>query len=158
MGAPAYTARQTPQGIRLEDGYQSLFAFAADPDVSLWEIETGLPGLDGGEPINTTTQHNVNLRTMAPRALKTMTAFTTRCAYDPQVYEDLDALINVETAITNHFPDGTRLAFWGFLQKFEPDGLVDGTFPTAQVTIVPTNTDPSDGTEANFVMDDIPGT
>ena len=158
MGTPTTTARSTPQGIRLDDGFSTLIAFAADPDVSFWEQTVQPPGLDGGDPIETTTMHNENLRTMSSRALKTMTPMTTTAAYDPNVYNNLNSLINVETSITVIFPDGSTLAFFGFLQKFEPQELKEGEQPLASITIVPTNIDPSDGSEAEFVLNSAAGT
>jgi len=64
------TARTTPTGNKLKDGFRTLIAFAADPDVKLWEKEVTLPGIDVGEKIPTTDMHNVTWRTYAPRALK----------------------------------------------------------------------------------------
>lgn len=158
MGVPTTTARQTPAGIKLDDGYQTVIAFAADPDVSLWEMTVQPPGLDGGDPIETSTMHNANLRTMSSRQLKTMTPMTTTAAYDPNLYNNLNALINVETSITVIFPDGSTLAFFGFLQKFDPSELKEGEMPTASITIVPTNVDPATGTEAEFVLTSAVGT
>jgi hypothetical protein len=137
----------------LEDGYQSLITFASNPTVSLWEKAVKPPGVDGGEAIDITTMHNVEWRTMASRALKTLTQSTTRCAYAPEVHTDLVDLINLETTITVLFPNGDRLAFYGFLQSVEFDDLVEGTHPECTVTFTPTNRDPSTKTEEDPVFD-----
>lgn len=141
------TARQTPVGIKMGDGYQSLIAFASDPDISFWEKAVKPPGIDGGEAVENTTMHNTAWRTMSPRALKTLTPATVRAAYDPVVLDQIYALINVEGLITVHFPNNDTLDFYGYLQKFEPGDLVEGTQPEATITIVPTNTNPSTGAE-----------
>jgi hypothetical protein len=156
MAAPATTARQTPAGIKLKNGFSSKVAFAADPDVSLWEIAVKPPGMDGGDAINTTTMFNSVFRTFAAGELKTMTDMTFRFAYDPNVITQLDDLINVETAITVHFPDGTTWAF--FLRSCEFDELQDNVFPTGNATVTCTNSDPITGAEEGPVVVNVPGT
>lgn len=158
MAAPTYTARSAPSGIYLKDGYQCLVTFAVDPDAAFWEIGVTPPGLDGGDAIDTTTMHNVRWRTMAARALKTMTPFSMRCAYDPIIYELFDGLINAETTVSVLFPDSSTLAFYGFLQNFEMDELAEGELPEATATVTPTNQDPQTGTEENPVLNSATGT
>lgn len=158
MAAPTPTARQTPAGIRLTDGFSTKVTFAADPDVSLWERTVKPPGVDGGDAIETSTMHQTAWRTMAARALKTLTESTFTAAYDPNCYNQLISLINVETTITVTFPDGSTLAFFGFLRAFEPNELQEGEMPDAQVSITPTNEDPAAHTEQAPVLTSVPGT
>jgi hypothetical protein len=133
------TSRQAPGGSRLLDGYQTLIAFAADPDVSLWERTVKPPGIDGGDEVDTTTMHNEEVRTFGPRSLKTMTASTFTAAYDPEVYDQIMALCNENGWITVHFPDGSGIDFAGYLKTFEPADISEGEMPEATVTIVCTN-------------------
>jgi hypothetical protein len=158
MAAPTPTPRTTPSGLKLKDGYRALVTFATDANFEVWEKQVTPPGMDGGEPIEQTTMWNDNYRTFAPRALITMTPHTFTGAYDPAFYSAAAALINVETTVTVTFKDGSTLAFYGFLQKFDPQALVEGQQPEATFTIVPTNTDPSDGTEAGPVLTSVAGT
>lgn len=158
MAAPSATARQDPTGIRMDDGYRTLITFSADPDVQLWEKSVKPPGLEGGEPIDTTTMHNDTLRTASPRALKTMTAGSIKCAYDPILFTSILALINVEQTITVTFPDTTTLAFYGFVKSFSPEDLQEGDQPMASVEFVPTNQDPTTGAEETFVLVNATGT
>ncbi len=151
MAAPTYTARVEPSGSRLDDGYRTLVTFAADPDVKLWEKGVTPPGIDGGELINTTTMWNDTLRTMSPASLRTMTDGQMRCAYDPAVYPQIIALVNVKTTVSILFPNGSKLSFFGVLRTFIPDELVEGTQPEATCEISPTNTDPSTGSEQDPV-------
>jgi hypothetical protein len=102
MGAPTVTARVDPPGIKLDDGHSTTFAFSADANVNLWEKTVTPPGIDGGDEIDTTTMHNNTWRTRAPRQLKTLTEMSCTCAYDPVVYTELLALINVRQSITVH--------------------------------------------------------
>ncbi len=151
MTAPSASARSTPSGRRLGDGYQTLVAFAADTNIEFWEKSVTPPGIDGGESIDTTTQHNTTWRTKSPSRLKTLTEFSMTAFYDPVVYTSIVALINVRTTVTVHFPDGSSLAFYGYLKSFQPDALEEGTMPTATVTVVPTNQDPTTCTEESPV-------
>lgn len=148
MTVPTQTARQTPSGIKLTDGFSSTISFALVPTISIWEIQVKAPGIDGGEPIVTSTMHNTAWHTMAPRRLKKLTPISTTCAYDPVVYTDILSLINIPGSITVWFPDDSAVSFYGYLQKFEPGELKEGEFPTAQVIIVPTNYDPVNKVEA----------
>lgn len=129
------TTRQTPLGTALDDGYQTLIAFAADPDVSFWEKTVTPPPVEGGDKIDVTTQHNQAWRTGAARSLKEMGEVSVTAAYDPQVYGQIIALINQNTLITVHFPDGSSLDFWGYLSSFAPSELSEGEQPEAEITI-----------------------
>lgn len=161
MGAPSTTQRQLPEGAYLRDGFRSLLAFANDPTLPLWEdIDGGVkpPGVSGGDKIPTTTMHSNTYRTFASRQLKTLTDGSMTCGYDTKALPRLVTLTNWESAITQHFPDDSTLDFWGFMQDVEFDPLVEGEMPSCTVTIAVTNTDPSDGSEAGWVMTEGTGT
>lgn len=158
MAAPTPTARQSPTGIRLDDGFSSLITFGADPNICFWEKTVTPPGIDGGDSIETTTMHTDAWRTMAPRQLKTLTDSSTTVAYDPNVFNEILALINVRTTITVTFPDGSTLAFYGFLRSFEPSELTEGEQPEATVNLTPTNYDPTNDVEAAPVLTSVAGT
>lgn len=155
---PTPTTRQTPGGIHLEDGHSTKITIAADPDVSLWEKTVTPPGVDGGDAIEQTTMHNTTWRPMAPRQLKTLTEVSFTAAYDPDAYNQLVTLINRETTITIRFPDGSTLAFYGFLKSFEPNEMSEGEQPDANCTITPTNADPTTGAESGPVLTSVAGT
>lgn len=134
-------ARQAPGGTRMDDGFSTLIALTGDPDISFWEKTVKPPGIDGGDAIETTTMHNVDWRSMAPRALKTLTDSDLTVAYDPAVYDQIVLQINVNQLITVHFPDGSELDFWGFLRVFEPQDNEEGSQPEATINLTPTNID-----------------
>lgn len=151
MGTPAHTARTTPGGAKNNDGYQTFLAFALDPDISVWEKSVQLPGIEGGDPIDTTTMHNATWRTKVMRALKEMTEFTITAAYAGATsLNQLNAIINQEGAITVHVSNGTRISFFGALRSATPQDVAEGEQPEIQLTITPTMTDPADGSEAGF--------
>lgn len=147
MAAPSYTPMQMPDGIFLCDGYQTMITFEADPDVSFWEITVQPPGIDGGEPVDSTNMYNQTWRTMCMRTLKTLTQCSGTAAYDPKVLPQLTALINVVNSITVHMPDGSKWLFWGALTSFEIEPHTEGEMPLVNWTITPTNQDPNTGTE-----------
>jgi hypothetical protein len=153
------TVRQTPAGIKLDDGFPTKIAFERDPDVSFWEKSVQPPGFDGGDPIDTTTMHNTSYRTMSSRRLKTMTEATLTVAYDPAVYTQINNnLINQEGSVTVRFPDGSTLDFFGYLQTFEPSEVTEGEQPEAEITIAVTNQDPVTGAETAPVITSVAGT
>lgn len=146
MTAPTPTARTEPTVALLENGYQSLITFATDSDVALFEKSTTPPAIDGGEAIDITTMFNLVAKTKAPQALYDLSDGQMTCGYNPAVYDGIIALVNLIAGqtITQHFPDGSSLAYFGYLKSFAPAALTNGTFPEATVTIVATNRDPSD--------------
>lgn len=148
MGSPPTpTVAGTPAGKRINDGYQTLVTFNADTDISFWIISVTAPGLDGLAPIDGVTMHNVRWRQQFPRRLITLTEFSMTVGYDPIIYTDMLELMNVNTTITVHFPDGSSLAFYGFLHSFKPGALEDGKRPEATISVTPSNADPVDCSE-----------
>lgn len=139
--------RVTPTGTKLTDGYPTKIAFEADTNVTFWEKAVTPPGVDGGDKIDQTTMFNATWRTYAARSLKELTDGSITVAYDPKVYDEIVALVNVETEITVKFSDLSTLSFFGYLKSFTPGELVEGEQPEAEVEFVCTNIDPASGTE-----------
>lgn len=148
MAAPSPISRPTPVGRPMKDGYRCLIGFSAKPAVLFWEKSLTPPGLDGGESIPTSTMHNDDWRTFAPRALVTLTEATARVAYNAKLYDDILSMLNVEQTITCWFSAGDWLSFYGFLRSFEADEMTEGAQPEATVTITPTNWDYLNNVEA----------
>lgn len=156
--APVASTRIAPVGIKLDDGYRTLVTIAADTDISFWEKSLKPPGLDGGDPVPTSTMWNNTYNTFNPRQLKTMTESTVMAAYDPAVFSQLLAVINVKTTITFRYPDGTTLAYYGYVRSAEPSEIVEGAQPQLTITIQPTNQDPTTGAEEAAVLVSVAGT
>ena len=142
MGAPTITARAEPAGYQLPNGYQALVTFAAAPALALFEREVTPPGWEGGDKIDNSNQHGVKYKIFRPRSLIESTDGSFTAGYDPLAFVDIDDLVNVEESITWHFPDGSAVAYWGYLKSFVPNGMSDGVLPEATTTIVITNWDP----------------
>lgn len=158
MAAPTPTVRGTPAGLRLKNGHSTKITFNRFPTVQFWEETVQPPGVDGGDAIETTTMHNTAWRTNAPRNLKTLTPGNVKASYDPTVFNTIvNSMINIEDTITVTFPDGSTLAFFGYLQKFEPAELKQGEQPEATISFVPTNMDAT-GAEQAPVLTSVAGT
>lgn len=143
MTAPSPTARGTPTGLPLRDGFATLITFGDNPTVELWEKESTPPGQDIGDPIDVTTFHNTARLTKWPRSLIEDTDGSFTCAYDPTARTAIESLIGNNQEITVTYNDLSTWAFWGFLKSFIPQSHTRGDQPEAQVEFVITNLDDS---------------
>jgi len=158
MAAPTPTARGTPDGIPLREGYQTLVTVAADPTIELWEKTVTPPGFEGGDPVDFSTMHNTQYFTKAPQTLIDVTDITFVAAYDPEILTILESLINVNTTITVTLPDGSTWAVYGYIKSFIPGEISRRNPPEATVTVVVTNWDPVNSVEAGPAVAEVPGT
>ena len=154
----APTARQDPGGIYLKNGWKSLITLASLPTLEIWEINMAAPGIDGGEPIDITTQHTDTLVQREPNSLIDITPFDVECAFDPIIYTRALTYINKKDTITDRFPDGTTLAFYGWFQRFSSPRLSRGVLPTMTLTVCPANAHPTTGAEEAFTLTNVSGT
>lgn len=132
---------------RIDDGFSTQISFSLSATVKFYEKTVTPPGLDSGGANEITTMRNTVWRTKAPKKLITLADMTFVAAYDPEVYTDILTMLGKNQTITVHFPDASTLAIAGWIDKFIPGELADGTQPTANVTIIPSNLDPTAGTE-----------
>jgi hypothetical protein len=147
MAAPSPTARQTPFGHRLKDGFKAFYTFAANPKLSVWEMEVTPPGEDIGDKINTTTMWNDTVVTYAAGQLIDFTDGSFVGAYDPKIVTQIIALMGVEQAITVTYSNGDTEAFFGYLKSRTPNSMTRNNMPTANFVVVCTNVDPVNDTE-----------
>ncbi len=127
--------------IRIDDGFSTTITLTTPATVKFWEKTVTPPAIDGGGANDTTTMRNTAWRTKAPKKLKTLTQSQTTVAYDPEVYDNILAALNLNQLITIDFPDGSQLAFWGWIDKFTPGEIVEGEQPTATVVVEISNQD-----------------
>ena len=125
---------------RIDDGFSTTITLSGNTSISLWEKEVVPPGIIGGGPIDTTTLRNTTWRTAKPKQLKTVGNSTVVAAFDVSVYEEIVALTNINQRITVNFPDDSALQFYGFIDEFSLNPIVEGLQPTALMQMVPTNT------------------
>ena len=152
------TSRVDPTGNMLENGFSTKIAFAADANVTFWEKSVTPPGVDGGDAIEISTMFNTTWRTKAAQSLKDLTDAGASAAWDPKVYDEIVALINVEGEITITFPDDSTLDFFGYLKSFVPGEMAEGDQPMADIVVVCTNINPNTLLESGPVFTDNSGT
>ena len=155
---PTLSTRGTPAGIKMDNGHSTKLSCARSQTLSFWEVTVKPPSMIGGDPIPTTTMHNVTYRSKAPQALIDSGNCVVTAAYDPNVYDQLLQYLNVEDSWTIRFPDGSTYTFFGWLREFEPDPLEEGTRPTATITIEVSNQNPTSGAEDGPVLVNVSGT
>tara|TARA_R110002167_G_scaffold46072_1_gene137792 strand:- start:2 stop:454 length:453 start_codon:yes stop_codon:yes gene_type:complete len=122
---------------RLDDGFATTITLANG--TTLYEKSVTPPGLDGGGAIDTTTMRNTLYRTNSPKSLITLSECSVTVAYDPNAYSAIITTLNTNQLITVTFPDGTTIAFWGWLNSFTPGEATEGEQPTAEMNVVPSN-------------------
>ena len=126
---------------RIDDGHSTTVTFADFPTVKFYEKTVTPPGVEGGGENDTTTMLNTIWRTRSPKKLKTLSEGSLNAAYDTEVYSTIITMIQTNQLITVNFADGSKYAFWGWVDSFVPGEIVEGEQPEAEVVIIPSNTD-----------------
>lgn len=133
MTAPAPTARTTPTGTKLENGFVAKVTFANDADIDIWEVEVKPGKEDIGDKIDQTTMYNTSRKTAAPPALYDTEDGQILVAYDPANESQIKAIIGQHTTITIHYSNGDSIADFGWLRSFDKQNMVINERPTALV-------------------------
>jgi hypothetical protein len=128
-----------PEGTRLDEGQGTTITFGNAANLGIWEVETQPAGVDGGDPVATSTHRNVTWDTFNPRVLKTLSAANCTGAYAAGKLANIYQQVNRNQIITVTFRNGATIAFWGYLRSFQPEPLVEGQQPRASFSIQPTN-------------------
>lgn len=153
---PAATNLRVPAGRFLELGKQILVTIKGDGTsyntIGLWEVSVTPVALSGGDKVGIGNQYNVKYETFVPQRLITVGDMQMTVQYDPDAYDEISQAINDNTTITIHFPNGDRLAFYGYLKDFTPGEVSRTTNPTATVVISATMFDPVNFVEADFAF------
>lgn len=158
MSAPSATARGTPAGLKLKDGWSTLITFASNPTIKLWEITVQPPGIEmSGDGIDISTMHNDEWKTFAPTSLKKGSDGQFTFAFDPAVKTQIKDIAGVEDVVTYTYPDGTTEAFWGWLQSVNFSPHVEGSMPTGTGVVKQSNMDLA-GVEQAPVIASVDGT
>lgn len=125
----------------LQDGFSTVFNFSLVPAISLWERRVKPPAIDGGGPIEEATMYSESWRVRSPKSLATLTEMTATCAYRVQAYSEFFVNMQQIGIMTVTFPDGSTLVFHAWLDKFDPQELVEGESPNVVITIFPSMQD-----------------
>lgn len=164
MAAPSTTAIATPSGIPLHEGYRAIIVFARLPTASFWVRTVKPPGVTKGEPIDITTQHNVEHTTKAEAALKEWTNAQVVASFDPNLYNNIknsllgSRLASANGSVTIHFPDGSTLDFFGWGNNFDFSAFERLNKPEVTFDVVVSNFDPANDVEAGPVLTSVSGT
>ena len=134
---------RTPAGRALEKGYQCAITMAGAPDIELYEREVQPFGMDVGEKIDITTQHNQDIRTFAIPALPEVTDGQTVCGYDPAILVKILARVGKNDKLTYHFPNGDTWVVDGGLKSFVPNAMSQTAMPEATAMFIHTGVDSS---------------
>lgn len=166
MAAPTPGTKPTiPTGqFLLPDGFRSLIVFSQAPTIAIWPVTLKFGGYDGGAKINITTMYNLAWRTFRLRQLKEKEDTTGKFGFDPNIFGvganyGLTGLINNDHGVVTEFwPDGGTLCYYGGLMKMSAPELKEGDFPQFDATIVCTNWDFSNNVESGPVWTPSAGT
>ena len=148
MAAPSPTTRTMPTGYKMDEGFRAKITLSLKPTIKIWEIEVGPPSYTGGEPIKTTTQHNLLWHTKAPQTLKEIGPISCSVTYDPDELPTIYGMINIPQTVTVLHPDSSTDAFFGYVKDFKPGKYKIGDLPMAEMEIVVTNWDATNRVEA----------
>jgi hypothetical protein len=123
---------------RLHDGFSTTIALAVNPTFVFFEKEVTPPGVVGGGPINVDSMRNLAWHTQMHGSLLRLKETGAKVSYDPIIYAQVPGAVNVNTTVLVAFPDAATLAFFGFLDEWNPDTLKEHEEPTAGIKIEPT--------------------
>lgn len=123
----------------MNDGFSTIISFPSHPSIAFEEKTVTPPGVSGGGANDTTTMRNSDWRTRQPKLLKTLSDSGVEVAWDPAAYDDIMELINDNQLITITFPDSSTFAFYGWVDEFTPNDHEEGSQPTANLVIIPSN-------------------
>lgn len=139
----------------LEDGFPTTITVANAPTLAIKCKEVTPPGVEAGGKNDQTTMHNNTRRTARPKKLKSYTDAAITCAYDPAIYDDVDAQVGVNQLLTVSEPDDSSISWWGWIDSFKPDPHIEGTQPTAKIVLIASNLD-DDGVEQGITYTPAP--
>lgn len=122
----------------LKDGHPTRISYGVATAL-YGEVEVTPPEVDGRGGIDMTSMRNNAWTTMAPKSLKQLNATTARIIFDPAMYAQAFTYTQRNRQNTITFPDGGILGFWGWWDKFSPEGLSESNRPVAVITIQPSN-------------------
>lgn len=158
MAAPTVTARSTPTGYWLDNGFRTKITFALDVDVSLWEMTVTPAGLENGEPIPQDSMWNTTWRIKRARELLELTPSQMTFLFDPDMRQQIQSFCGQETTITETLPDGSQVAYYGYLRSVTFQPLTPGQPGQGTAVIQPTQWDKTNKVEAGPTFVNVSGT
>jgi len=98
-----------------------------------YEKDVTPSGLEGGDPINITTNDNTAQHTQAARTLSIPTQASATVTYDVSDEAAYFAAVDVSDDVRTDYPDDTTTLEAGWLRSFIPNQTQEGEQPTAAV-------------------------
>ena len=122
-----------PRGM--PEGFSTKIDFADTPQLSFWEKTVTPPGMEGGEPIDTTTMYNTLVKSKWPQTLVEITGMSLTASFLPDLINEAYAAVNVLQVITITFPNNGTASDYGWLRNFKPNRFEIGAQPTAEIMV-----------------------
>jgi len=119
-------------------GFGARITFSTSTTVVFKEKSVTIPGLDGGDGVDTTTNANTAYKSATPQDLVALTNAAGTVTYDQATIAAIKAAINVIQNVTYTFNDGSKWVFEGWLKSFTPNEDSATEQPTAAIEIVAT--------------------
>jgi len=126
----------------LKDGFSTTISVAGTTFI---EKTLTPPGISAGGAIDTTNMRSTAWRTKRPKSILELLDSGISVQWDPAAYTAIKADLGVNQEIIVTFPDGDILAFYGWIDTFDPGEMQEGEEPLADVTIIASNTDSTVG-------------
>lgn len=122
------------------DGFRTLISFEAAPLIIFPEMSVKPFGLDSRGPIDTTSMRNSRMTTKWPKQLTDLTPVEADVQWTPGNYPTISRLIlRINQIVSVTMPTGDILAFYGWLDKAEPQPQKEAEVPILRLTIIPSN-------------------
>jgi hypothetical protein len=103
--------------------------------VTVYEKNVTPGGIEGGDPIDITTNDNTSLRSFAPRTLATETPINLEVTYNQTDKAALEALANTSDDIRTEYPDNTTELTSGWIRSVIANQATSGEQPTANLVV-----------------------
>jgi len=116
----------------LTDGHATRVSLVTGA-ITFYEKSVTPGGVEGGDPIDITTNDNATQKSQAPRSLTSPTSTSATVTYDKTDEAAAGARINVLDTVLVVYPDDTTDARAGWLRSFIPNEVSEGEQPTAAV-------------------------
>ena len=117
--------------------------------------EIQFPGVDGGEPIDVTTLCNTAWITKQAPKLKEVPNWTASLLYIASEYDNIIALINVNSVCVITVPTVATITFYGYIKSFIPQQTGKGAVASANAEFVVSCVKTTDSAETGPVVAEI---
>jgi len=115
------------------DGYNCRISLV-NQGITVYEKNVTPPGVEGGDPINITTNDNGDFQSFAPRSRKQKTPAQSEVTYNDTDLDALEAAVDQSDDILRVWPDDSTKLESGWLRSSIPNQTQEGEQPTTNLT------------------------